>query len=135
MRVLWGRGRGRAAAEEPGAAADSGTDWVDVAGLGDLSPGRLVVEVDGISVLIVRVRAGLVAVEDDCPHLARSLADGRVSGRVIECPGHGYRWDLVTGQPARCPSGRSRPPLVRLAVRVAGDRILLARPEARPPDE
>jgi len=60
-----------------------------------------------------------------------SLSGGRVSGRVIECPGHGYCWDLLTGQSARCSRGRSRRPLGRLAVQVAGDRILLARPGAQ----
>ena len=132
MRRFWARGRGRSAAEAR-RPAGTGTDWIDVAGLDDLRCGRLVVEVAGVSVLLVRVGAMVVAVEDECPHLAQSLSDGRVSGRMIECPGHGYRWDLVTGRPAQCSGGRPRRPLGRLAVRVAGDRILLARPGAQLP--
>lgn len=133
MRRFWARGRGRAAAAVWRPAAGSDADWIDVAGLDDLRRGRLVVEVADVSVLIVRVGATVVAVEDECPHLAQSLSGGRVSGRMIECPGHGYRWDLLTGQPARCSRGRSRRTLGRLAVRVAGDRILLARPGAQLP--
>jgi 3-phenylpropionate/trans-cinnamate dioxygenase ferredoxin subunit len=133
MRRFWARGRGRPAAAAWRPAAGTDTDWIDVAGLGDLRRGRLVVEVADVSVLLVRVGATVVAIEDECPHLAQSLSDGWVSGRMIECPGHGYRWDLLTGRPARCPPGRSRRPLGRLAVQVTGDRILLARPGAQLP--
>jgi 3-phenylpropionate/trans-cinnamate dioxygenase ferredoxin component len=111
--------------------ADTDTDWIDVAGLDELRCGRLAVEVVGVPVLLVRIGAIVAAVDDECPHFARSLSDGRVVGRMIECPGHGYRWDLLTGRPARCPGGRPRRPLGRLAVRVAGDRILVARPDAQ----
>jgi nitrite reductase/ring-hydroxylating ferredoxin subunit len=131
MRRFWARGRGRPAAEAWRPAAGTDTDWIDVAGLDDLRCGRLLVEVAGVSVLLVQVGALVVAVEDECPHLAQSLSGGRVSGRMIECPGHGYRWDLLTGRSAQCSRGRSRRPLGRLTVRVAGDRILLARPGAQ----
>lgn len=128
---FWARRRGRP--DPP--AADTGTDWIDVGGLGDLRCGRLVVEVSDVSVLIVRVGTVVVAVEDECPHFARSLADGRVAGRMIECPGHGYRWDLLTARPAGRAGGRSRRPLARLAVRVADDRILVARRERNHTDQ
>jgi 3-phenylpropionate/trans-cinnamate dioxygenase ferredoxin subunit len=133
MKRFWARGRRRPAAAEWRPAAGTDTDWVDVAGLDELRSGRLVVEVADVSVLIVRVGAVVVAVEDECPHLARSLSDGRVSGRMIECPGHGYRWDLLTARPAGCSRGRSRRPLGRLEVRLDGDRILLARPDTQLP--
>lgn len=125
----------RAKQPEPPAQAD----WLDVAGLDELGrDGRLVVDVAGVAVLLVRIgEEAVAAVEDECPHLSRSLSDGRVSGTTIQCPGHGYRWDLRTGRPARCYQGAPRPPLNRLAARVEDGRILVAaqKPEQKPETE
>ena len=74
------------------------TRWVDVGGLADLRANRLVADLDGTSVLVVRAGRSLAAVENECPHLGQQLSDGQVRGRVIRCAAHGYRWDLVTGQ-------------------------------------
>jgi nitrite reductase/ring-hydroxylating ferredoxin subunit len=102
--------------------------WVDVGGLGDLRDNRLVVEVDGISVLVVRAGRSVAAVENVCPHLGSRLSDGQVRGRVIQCAAHGYRWDLATGRSVQGMRGQRRRPLREVPVRLAGDRIMLARP-------
>ena len=100
--------------------------WVDVGGLADLRHGRLVVDVNGTSVLVVRAGRTLAAVENECPHLGQRLSDGEVSGRVIRCAAHGYRWDLATGQSVQGLRVQRRRPLRAVPVRLAGDRILLA---------
>jgi nitrite reductase/ring-hydroxylating ferredoxin subunit len=110
-------------------AADA--DWVDVGGLADLRHNRLVTELDGTSILVVRTGRALAAVENECPHLGQRLSDGDVSGRVIQCAAHGYRWDLGTGQPAGGLRVQRRRPLRSVPIRLAGDRILLA-PAERP---
>ena len=102
--------------------------WVEIARLDDLSDNRLVVELDGISILVVRTRHSVVAVENECPHLGRRLSDGRVGGRVIQCPAHGSRWDLPTGRSVPGLRGPRRRPLRTVPARLAGDRILLAWP-------
>ncbi len=104
--------------------------WVDVGGLGDLRDNRLVVEVDGISVLVVRAGRSVAAVENVCPHLGSLLSDGQVRGRVIRCAAHGYRWDLATGRSVLGMRGQRRRPLREVPVRLAGDRIMFARPAA-----
>jgi nitrite reductase/ring-hydroxylating ferredoxin subunit len=103
--------------------------WVDVGGLADLRHNRLVVELNGTSVLIVRAGRALAAVENECPHLGQRLSDGEVSGRVIRCAAHGYRWNLATGQPVQGLRVQRRRPLGSVPVRQAGDRILLASQE------
>ena len=100
--------------------------WVDVGGLADLRANRLVVELDGTSVLVVRTGRTVAAIENECPHLGQRLSDGEVRGRVIQCAAHGYRWDLATGQPVQGLRVQRRRPLRELPVRLAGDRILLA---------
>jgi nitrite reductase/ring-hydroxylating ferredoxin subunit len=100
--------------------------WVDVGALAELRHNRLVVEVNGTSVLVVRAGRTLAAVENECPHLGQRLSDGEVSGRVIRCAAHGYRWDLATGQSVQGLHVQRRRPLRAVPVRLAGDRILLA---------
>jgi len=91
---------------------------------------RLVVELDEVSVLIVRAGRSVVAVENECPHPGSWLSDGSVSGRVVRCAAHGYRWDLTTGRSVRGARGQRRRPLRRVPVRLDGDRIMLGRPAA-----
>ena len=100
--------------------------WVDVGGLADLRANRLVVDVNGTSVLVVRAGRTLAAVENECPHLGQQLSDGQIRGRVIRCVAHGYRWDLVTGQSVQGLRLQRRRPLREVPVRLAGDRIMLA---------
>jgi 3-phenylpropionate/trans-cinnamate dioxygenase ferredoxin subunit len=102
--------------------------WVDVGSLGDLRDNRLVVELGGVSIVVVRAGRAIVAIENECPHLGTRLSDGQVSGRTIQCSAHGYRWDLTTGRSLHGPRGPRRRPLREVPVRLAGDRILLAGP-------
>jgi 3-phenylpropionate/trans-cinnamate dioxygenase ferredoxin subunit len=112
-------------ANEPDVPEEQGR-WVDVGGLADLRHNRLVVQLNGTSVLVVRAGRTLAAVENECPHLGQRLSDGEVSGRVIRCAAHGYRWNLATGQSVQGLRGQRRRPLRAVPVRLAGDRILLA---------
>ena len=99
--------------------------WVDVGGLADLRANRLVADLNGTSVLVVRAGRALAAVENECPHLGQRLSDGQVRGRVIRCAAHGYRWDLVTGQSVQGLRLQRRRPLREVPVRLVGDRIML----------
>jgi toluene monooxygenase system ferredoxin subunit len=126
--MTWGLRRpppGRATAGGDGWAD---ANWVDVGALGDLRDNRLVVEVNGVSIVVVRAAGSIVAIENECPHLGSLLSEGQVSGRTIRCAAHGYRWDLTTGRPLQGPRGPRRRPLREVPVRLAGDRIMLARP-------
>jgi nitrite reductase/ring-hydroxylating ferredoxin subunit len=109
-----------------GDANQADARWVDVGALADLRRGRLVVELNGTSVLVVQAGRALAAIENECPHLGQRLSDGEVSGRVIRCAAHGYRWDLATGQSVQGLRVQRRRPLRAVPVRLAGDRILLA---------
>jgi len=68
-----------------------------------LLPGqRKLAFVDGQSIVLFNIEGSLHAIENSCPHNGASLAPGRLDGRVLSCPAHGLRFDLVTG---RMPGG------------------------------
>jgi nitrite reductase/ring-hydroxylating ferredoxin subunit len=145
--MTW-RFRRRPAAPGPGAFATAGgvdeadantaaTHWVDVGDVGDLRHNRLVANLNGTSVVVVQAGRALAAIENECPHLSQPLSDGEVRGRVIRCAAHGYRWDLVTGQPIQGLSMQRRRPLREVPIRLVGDRIMLgwSAPRTEPADQ
>lgn len=56
--------------------------------------------------LVMRSSQGVLAYEDRCPHAFWPLSNGEVCESVLECPGHGWKFDLETGRclnvPAYC---------------------------------
>jgi len=65
----------------------------------DIEPGqkkRFVVE--GKAIMVANVEGQFYAVEDTCTHATASLTTGFLHGCEIECPRHGARFDLRTGE-------------------------------------
>lgn len=58
---------------------------------------RTLVRHAGHSVVIFNVEGHLHAIEDECPHAGAALCTGRLSGRLIQCPAHGLRFDIESG--------------------------------------
>jgi len=85
--------------------ADAGT-WAPVARVDEVPqdyPLALTL-VDGRRICLVRVHDEVFAVEDRCPHRDFPLSGGDVVSGCLECPFHGARFDVRTGQ---CVSGPS----------------------------
>jgi chlorite dismutase len=100
-----------AAAVPPSPPRDDG--FVAVAALADLPDGhgkRVYLGADAIA--LFNVGGAIHAVSDRCPHGRASLSEGRVDpvSGALECPWHGGKFDLATGQPVAPP--------VRAAIRV-----------------
>ena len=73
--------------------------------LADLPPGAVRrATVGDLDVLVARTSAGIVAVDDRCPHMAAPLSLGTLDGCVIGCPLHNGQFDLCTGEPVRMPT-------------------------------
>ncbi len=73
--------------------------WVDVAAVGEIEEGGVcLVDVEDTEVAVFNINGKFYAVEDVCTHDGGTLADGDVEGCEIECPRHGARFDLRTGE-------------------------------------
>ena len=92
--------------------ADVGT-WEPVARIDDVPtdyPLALAL-VDGRRICLVRVHDEVFAVEDRCPHRDFPLSGGDVVNGCLECPFHGARFDVRTGN---CVSGPSEEDAVKV---------------------
>lgn len=95
-----------------------------VATIDDLEPETAMkVVVDGEELCLARGEDGqYYAVSDTCSHEEYSLSEGEVWGTEIECPQHGSRFDLRTGQPHALPATA---PVRTYAVELRGEEVLV----------
>jgi 3-phenylpropionate/trans-cinnamate dioxygenase ferredoxin subunit len=79
--------------------------------LADLPTGSMRrVSFGDLDVLVAHTSAGIVAVDDRCPHMAAPLSIGELDGCVVACPLHSGRFDLAAGDPVQMPTtGGLRP--------------------------
>jgi NAD(P)H-dependent nitrite reductase small subunit len=59
--------------------------------------GGKTVDVAGKLIAVFRVGEGYYAIDDVCPHMGASLADGEVESGVVTCPWHAWRFRLADG--------------------------------------
>jgi nitrite reductase/ring-hydroxylating ferredoxin subunit len=72
---------------------------VPVAKLADVPPGTCrSVEADGIGVAICNVAGTVYILDNTCPHAGGPLGEGSLDGELIECPWHGWRYNVRTGE-------------------------------------
>jgi naphthalene 1,2-dioxygenase system ferredoxin subunit len=99
-----------------------------VADAGDLPPGTMMhVEVDGRMIAVYNYDGDFYATDDICTHRRARLSDGYLEGRVVQCPLHFGKFDIVTGQPLNPPCKIA---VETFAVRRENQRLLLELPEA-----
>ena len=77
-----------------------------VAQLTDLDEAALKrVEVNGVPVCLARLAGGEVfAISDLCSHEEIELSDGELDGEDVECPAHGSRFNVRTGEVSGLPA-------------------------------
>lgn len=80
-------------------------DFVVAACARDLRPGALTeLQAGSWRLAVANVDGRYFAVDNNCPHNGGPLGKGRLIGEEIECPWHGWRWNVVTGRAAWPPS-------------------------------
>lgn len=100
-------------------------NWVTLATLDKLPPGRSIeVEHAGRIYALYNIGGTLHAVDGICPHQGGPLADGELSGTVVTCPWHGWKFDVRTGQ---CLTG-SRVVQPVYEVKTEGNNVMVAVP-------
>ena len=70
--------------------------WTPVAREGDIPEGEAIV-VEGATepVAVFNVGGTYHAISDMCPHAGGSLASGWVEGGAVQCPWHGWSFELA----------------------------------------
>jgi nitrite reductase/ring-hydroxylating ferredoxin subunit len=104
-------------------------EFVKVARAEEIPEGRgKTVELDGFRIAVWKVGERYVAIQDACPHMGASLAEGWLARDRIVCRWHNRSFDVNTGH------GDARSGLCArvFAVRVEGGDVLVERP-AEPP--
>lgn len=77
---------------------------VSVAKITDLEPGNcLSVEVEGYGVALFNVNGTIYALDNTCPHAGGPLGEGTLHGDIVECPWHGWRFNVRTGERQKNP--------------------------------
>ena len=101
--------------------------FVKVATLSEV-PAGTVRQVDAAGRAIALVNAGgqLYALDNTCLHRGGPLGQGFLEGESVECPWHGWQFDVRTGRCTFNPSAA----VPTYEVRVEGDDVLVAVPPA-----
>lgn len=99
-------------------------EFETVATTDEIKPGeRIVVEFGRSWVAIFNVDGKYYAIEDLCTHDDGPLAEGELTGCVIECPRHGATFDITTGKVLTAPALTDVP---TYAVQVVGNDVQIA---------
>ena len=96
---------------------------IDICPVEELPPGgKRLVEWDELEIGVFNCAGELLAIEDRCSHDDGVLLEGEVDEATctVECPRHGSRFDLRTGNPLNLPA---YVPIDTFPVTVAGGVI------------
>ncbi len=97
------------------------TTWQPVAKTADIPPERVVVfQVGDHEVAVCNVNGHFYAIDDLCTHDGGSLDQGQLEDDEIECPRHGARFNVTTGEATQLPAFE---PVETHEVRIDGDTI------------
>lgn len=98
-------------------------EWTPVASVQDVKPGEVIqVTVGDELVVLGNVDGEFLAVSDVCSHEFVLLHDGWLEGDTIECPQHGSKFSMRTGEVRNLPATQ---PIPVYEVRVEGDDVFL----------
>jgi nitrite reductase/ring-hydroxylating ferredoxin subunit len=61
------------------------------------------VEHDVANLVVIRSAGEVFAYFDKCPHAFWPLSEGSLHNSVLECPGHGWEFDVKTGRCLNAP--------------------------------
>lgn len=101
-------------------------DWVRVASVSEVKPGSIVqVEVAGEPVALANTGEEFLATTDICSHEYVLLSEGWLEDDEIECPQHGSRFNMRTGEVLNPPATQ---PIAPYQTKVEGDDVYVRGP-------
>ena len=107
------------------------TEFQTVAKVGDIPEGQgRSFAVNGTMVGVFLSQGKYLAINDFCPHMGASLAEGHVEDDTVMCPWHAWRFSLTDG--TWLDNSKSKVKSACYEVRIEGDEIQVSVP--RPTD-
>jgi len=98
-------------------------DFVKVADTKDIEPSQMkAVEVGDENICVINVEGKYYAIGNVCMHQGGPLADGTLEGYEVECPLHGAKFDIRTGEVTNPPASTPEP---AYEVKVEDNNILI----------
>jgi nitrite reductase/ring-hydroxylating ferredoxin subunit len=98
-------------------------DFVRVAETKDIQPSTMkVVDLASETVCIVNVEGNYYAIGNVCTHVGGPLNEGTLEGYEVECPWHGSKFDVRTGEAIKPPARQAVP---KYEVKVEDNNILV----------
>ena len=98
-------------------------DFVRVAAVSDVEPGKVKqITVNGKTIALCNVGGTLYALDNVCVHRGGPLGEGYLDGDKVECPWHGWQYDVKTGTLAMDPGTK----VPTFEVKVEGSDVLVA---------
>ncbi|MCY4227141.1 MAG: non-heme iron oxygenase ferredoxin subunit [Gammaproteobacteria bacterium] len=92
------------------------SEWIQATRADKLNPGdHIVIDIDDVSVVVFNLDGEFYALENVCTHDGSELSGGWVVDDEIECPFHGARFCIRTGEVRAAPAYE---PVDKLTVRV-----------------
>jgi nitrite reductase/ring-hydroxylating ferredoxin subunit len=64
---------------------------------------------DGAAIVVIRTRNGVSAFHDCCPHAQWPISDAEMIDGILVCPGHGWQFNVTTGQCLNSPVYQLKP--------------------------
>ena len=97
--------------------------FIKVAAVADIPTGTVrEVEANGKKIAVANVEGQFYALDNTCLHRGGPIGQGVLEGSVVECPWHGWQYDMKSGQCAFNPAAQ----LPTYEVKVEGADLLVA---------
>ena len=101
-------------------------EFITVATVEEIPPGTgRTVEVQGVWIALYNVEGSFYAVDNTCPHAGGPLGEGHLEGCLVECPWHGWQFNLQTGERPE----NSDITVACCHVRIEGNQVQVALPD------
>ena len=100
--------------------------WVEAGDISDIPAGRVKLvfyEPEDLRIAVCNVDGQFFAIEDVCTHDGGSLDQGDLEGDEIECPRHGARFNVRTGDATLMPAVM---PVRTFPVKIEGQALLIS---------
>jgi len=97
--------------------------FVKVAAVSEVEPGKVKeITANGKTIALCNVAGTLYALDNVCLHRGGPLGEGHLAGEKVECPWHGWQYDVKTGAASMNPDMK----VPTYEVKVEGSDVLVA---------